>query len=135
MVSRTSEWRRNFCATAMPAFFTIAVPPEWRVSWKRTCLGMGLAQTEGLPQLGQASGTLESGRRSFQPQWGGGAVLVALVENGTVDGGTEHPLSRSFLGLHRAVGLGRTRSQGASFRAFSGADRVVGEGTGKPCRP
>jgi len=57
MVRRTSEWRRNFCATAMPALRTTAVPPEWRVSWKRTCRGTGFAQSDGLPQLGQASGS------------------------------------------------------------------------------
>lgn len=70
MVRRTSEWRRNFCATAMPALLTTAVPPEWRVSWKRTWRGMGLAQSMGLPQLGQTVGSAADGLSSFQPQWG-----------------------------------------------------------------
>jgi hypothetical protein len=68
IVSRTSEWRSAFCATAVPALRTTAVPNEWRVPWKVTCRGIGFAQVVGFPQLGQTSGALGPALRSRQPQ-------------------------------------------------------------------
>jgi hypothetical protein len=56
MVSRTSEWRSAFWATAVPAPRTTVVPKEWRVPWKVTWRGMGFAQTVGLPHWLQRSG-------------------------------------------------------------------------------
>ncbi len=56
IVSHTSEWRSAFCATAVPAPRTTAVPKEWRVPWNVTWRGMGFAQTVRLPQRGQRSG-------------------------------------------------------------------------------
>ena len=70
MVRRTSEWRRNFCATAMPALLTTAVPPEWRVSWKRTWRGIGFAQSIAFLHFGHSAGSVGEGRSSCQPQWG-----------------------------------------------------------------
>ena len=64
IVSRTSEWRRAFCATAVPAPRTTAVPKEWRVPWKVTWRGMAFAQTVGMPQRAQRSGGAAFGLRA-----------------------------------------------------------------------
>jgi len=68
MVSRTSEWRSAFCATAVPAPRTTAVPKEWRVSWKRTWQATGFAQTVGLPQRGHVSGGVDLASGALNPQ-------------------------------------------------------------------
>ncbi len=63
MVRRTSEWRRAFCATAVPAALTTAVPKLCRVSWNLTCLGIGLDQAVGFPQRGQVAGAVRPDSR------------------------------------------------------------------------
>ena len=105
MVRRTSEWRRNFCATAMPALRTTAVPPEWRVSWKRTCRGTGFAQSDGLPQLRAGLRERRGGPQLLPAAVRGpAAMLVALDEAGAGDGGPEHPVESQLARVHGAVG-------------------------------
>jgi hypothetical protein len=107
-------------AFIMPALFTIAGPPEWRVSWKRTWRGMGLAQSAFFPQPGQRSARSVSEPALAPPTVrGAAAVLVALEQARARDGGAEHAVESQLARVHRAV---RLREEQLPRR---GAERVL----------
>jgi hypothetical protein len=116
-VSLESEWRSASCATASPAWRTTWVPKLWRVSWNRTCRGIGFAQVVRLWHLPGSDGH-ESGRSVA------GLHAVDACAAGYLDQVGQEGLALRSVG-HQAAEEIRTkgRARWASWAAARGTHR------------